>query len=69
LPIPIQIFDLQVPSLLKPNQAMEQTAILTHHTLAFVLAALVLAHVGAALFHHFVLKDKMLARMIRNQRD
>lgn len=36
----------------------------THSTIAFALAALVGAHVVAALLHHFVLRDGILRRMI-----
>jgi cytochrome b561 len=28
------------------------------------MAAMVLAHIGAALFHHFIRKDRVLMRMI-----
>lgn len=34
-----------------------------HEILAFAMIALLLIHVGAALRHHFVLKDGLLARM------
>lgn len=35
-----------------------------HDTIAFTLAALVVAHVAAALFHHLVLRDGVLRRML-----
>ncbi|SAK50942.1 cytochrome B561 [Caballeronia temeraria] len=35
-----------------------------HRVFAWVLLALVGLHVGAALFHHFVLRDETLARML-----
>lgn len=38
---------------------MEQT----HRYAQYVLYALIVAHVGAALYHRFVLKDRILARM------
>ena len=34
-----------------------------HELMAFAMIALLLLHIGAALRHHFVLKDGMLARM------
>lgn len=36
----------------------------THTTIAYALAALVAAHVGAVLFHHLVLRDGVLRRMV-----
>ena len=36
----------------------------TARTLHWITAMLVLAHIGAALFHHFVRKDRVLMRMI-----
>jgi cytochrome b561 len=35
-----------------------------HGVLAWVLLALIVLHVGAALFHRFVLKDRVLQRML-----
>ncbi len=35
-----------------------------HETIAYVLLALVLAHVAAALWHHLVMKDDTLRRML-----
>lgn len=34
-----------------------------HEILGFVMLGLVLLHVGAALRHHFILKDGVLRRM------
>jgi cytochrome b561 len=34
-----------------------------HGVLAWVLLALIGAHVGAAMFHRFVLKDRVLQRI------
>jgi cytochrome b561 len=34
-----------------------------HYALAFTLTGLVLIHAGAALHHHFVRRDRTLARM------
>lgn len=36
----------------------------THEVLGFTFAALVVLHVGAALYHHFALKDPTLRRML-----
>ncbi len=39
-----------------------------HEWLGYVLAALVLGHFAAALWHHVVLKDSTLRRMLRGER-
>lgn len=36
----------------------------THHYLGFLLAALVVGHIAAALRHHFLLRDAVLRRML-----
>lgn len=40
-------------------------ALLTHQALSWVLAALLVGHVGAALWHHFRQRDEVLRRMLR----
>ena len=37
----------------------------THKVLAYVLAALIVVHIGGALRHHFVKKNDVLRRMVR----
>jgi cytochrome b561 len=64
IPIPINVLGWNVPSLLAPDMMMEQRATAVHHYIAFGLTALILVHSAAALFHHFVLKDKTLQRML-----
>lgn len=44
--------------------ALEQTADRVHFTLVWLLMALVVLHTGAALKHHFIDRDDVLARMI-----
>ncbi len=46
------------------NELLEET----HETLAFTLIALVCVHAVAALYHHFVLRDGVLRRMIAGAR-
>ena len=67
IPIPINVLGWNIPSLLTPEMMMEQRATAIHHYMAFVLTALILVHSGAAIFHHFVLKDKTLIRMLAKQ--
>lgn len=68
IPIPINVLGWNVPSLLTPDVVMEQRATAMHHYIAFALTALILVHSVAALFHHFILKDKTLVRMLREHR-
>ena len=68
IPIPINIFGWNVPALLMPDMGMEQRATAVHHYLAFGSIALVVIHSGSALFHHFILKDRTLTRMLIRKR-
>lgn len=54
---------LPMPNLLDANPALAEAIKPWHGRLAFVLAALVLLHVAAALKHHFVDHDGLLRRM------
>lgn len=59
------IFGLfQLPALWTPNQSASATAFLIHNILGKVMLVLIFAHVGAAVFHHFVRKDGVLRRML-----
>lgn len=51
------------PSLVPKNSAMVATYVGIHNTSAILLLVLFIMHVGAALFHHFILKDNTLRRM------
>jgi cytochrome b561 len=35
-----------------------------HDTLVYVLLAFIVLHIGAALYHHFYLRDRVLQRML-----
>ena len=60
----LSIFGLfSLPSLTGKSEAAAQVLAL-HKTLAWALVALVVLHIGAALFHYFVRKDGVLARML-----
>ena len=55
---------LPLPDLVAPDKALAETLKQAHHLLAYALAALVLAHVGAALKHHFIDRDGLIKRML-----
>ena len=61
---PVVVFGvLPLPDFVSPDKALAEAIKPLHKILAFTLAALVLAHVAAALKHHFVDRDGLLDRM------
>ncbi|PZP32499.1 MAG: cytochrome b [Roseateles depolymerans] len=54
---------LPLPDLLPKNPDLGKQLIEVHELLAYALAALVLAHIGAALKHQFIDRDGLLNRM------
>lgn len=62
----INVFGLfEMPSLVLLETPQVNIAGLTHKYVAWGLFGLVVLHVAAALFHHFVVKDRTLMRMIK----
>jgi cytochrome b561 len=62
---PITVFWLFVlPPIWPENRALSEILFVLHQLIGIALAALVLVHVSAALFHHFARKDRILMRMI-----
>jgi cytochrome b561 len=57
------LFDL--PPIWAKNEPLSDTMFALHRWLGFLMAAILLAHIGAAFFHHFVRKDNILTRMVR----
>ena len=55
---------LPLPDLLQKDKALGDLLQTVHQSLNYTLAGLVLAHAGAALKHHFVDRDGVLARML-----
>jgi len=54
---------LPLPDFVPKDQALAETFKLLHRYAAYGLALLVTVHVGAALKHHFIDRDGLLARM------
>jgi cytochrome b561 len=52
-----------LPEILSKNQELAKTLLMLHGWAATALVVLVLAHIGAALFHRLVLKDGVFRRM------
>ena len=62
---PISFFDLfQVPLLIAPDKELAHLFKETHDTLGLIIAVVIAVHVAGALRHHFILKDRVLARML-----
>jgi cytochrome b561 len=55
---------LPLPDVVPRNKALGEVLLTVHQSLNWLLAALVVGHVAAALRHHFRLRDDTLARML-----
>ena len=53
-----------LPPIAGKNEALATQLFTIHRWAGFLLIALVLAHVSAALYHHFVRRDNVLRRML-----
>ena len=61
----ISVFWLfELPSVWPKDAAFAEKLFALHQFIGFVMAALICAHIGAALFHHFIHRDRVLMRMI-----
>jgi len=64
-PVGVDLFGfISVPQLVGPGSGMHGLLEEAHELLSNVLIALVVVHVAAALYHHFVLRDAVLVRML-----
>ena len=64
-PAPIPVFGLfEMPHIWGENRALSDQLFAVHRFIGIALAFLLVGHVGAALFHHFVQKDRVLMRMV-----
>jgi cytochrome b561 len=62
---PISVFGLfELPPICPENRPVSEHLFLAHAGLAAALCVLVGVHIAAALYHHFVRKDRILMRMI-----
>jgi cytochrome b561 len=63
--VPFKIFwTLPLPAITAPDKAVADLFAAIHGWLVTLLAVVLVAHVGAALRHHYVKKDTVLARML-----
>lgn len=62
---PIKLFNtLTLPNFWTTNLPMAKVCYMTHITAALPFAILIGLHIGAAIYHHFILKDNVLKRML-----
>ena len=63
--IPFRIFWLvPLPAIVAPDKSTADLAALVHGGLAALLGLVLVAHIGAALRHHFVKRNTVLTRML-----
>jgi cytochrome b561 len=65
---PVHLFGLTLPALVSADEDLADTLQAWHLNAAWVLLGLVSLHVAAALWHHFVLRDEVLRRMLPGRR-
>jgi hypothetical protein len=65
---PVHLFGLTLPALVSADEDLADTLQAWHLNAAWVLLGLVSLHVAAALWHHFVLRDEVLRRMLPKRR-
>ena len=66
--VPFRIFRLlPLPAITAPDKQVEHWASRVHLGLWIVLAALLVLHIGAALRHHFILRDGVLLGMLTDK--
>jgi cytochrome b561 len=64
-PAPVPFFGLfNLPAIWPENRALSDQLVVVHMYFGLAIAAVAAMHFGAALFHHFVRKDRILMRMI-----
>jgi cytochrome b561 len=62
---PIIVFGLfELPPIWPEDRAVSDQVLLVHAIIGLTIACLVAAHIGAALHHHFVRRDRILMRMV-----
>jgi cytochrome b561 len=64
-PAPIIVFGLfELPPIWWEDRAFSNKVLLVHDLVALTIAILAAMHIAAALYHHFVRRDAVLARMV-----
>jgi cytochrome b561 len=62
---PVTLFGwFQFPALVAENKGLHETLEGVHEALFYAMLVVAVVHILAALYHHFVLKDGVLRRML-----
>jgi cytochrome b561 len=62
---PIMVFWLfELPPIWREDRAFSDAMFMVHRNLGILIVLLLAAHIGAALYHHFIRKDRVLMRMV-----
>ncbi len=61
---PLTVFGVTLPGLANKGDSWAHSAGDVHTFLVYVLLGLVALHVAAALYHHFMLRDKVMRRIL-----
>jgi cytochrome b561 len=54
----------ELPPIWPENRALSEQLFFVHRLMGLAITCLVAAHIGAALYHHLVRKDRILMRMV-----
>jgi cytochrome b561 len=64
-PAPVSLFGLfNLPQIWPADRALSDQLFAWHRAVGITLALLVAMHVGGALYHHFIRRDRVLMRMV-----
>jgi cytochrome b561 len=64
-PAPIPVFGLfELPHIWREDRALSDQLYVVHRFMGVVMAFLLVGHIGAALQHHFIRRDRVLMRMV-----
>ncbi|HVG50068.1 MAG TPA: cytochrome b [Xanthobacteraceae bacterium] len=62
---PVGFFGLfELPPIWREDRGFSDQIFMVHKNIGILMAALILAHIGGALFHHFIRRDDVLRRMM-----
>lgn len=65
-PAPVPFFGLlELPHIWWEDRALSDQLFAVHRWLGIAMGVLLVGHIGAALYHHFVRRDQVLLRMVR----
>lgn len=65
---PVPFFGLQLPALIGPDKALAHNIEDLHEIIGVIGYYLIGLHAGAALFHHYLMRDNTLRRMLPGSR-